>query len=139
MLKAADAAASPDPKEFRARGQAAGTRVREAAPQTVAAARRGVVETRATGAGIKRGGKRFGEAVWGPFVKVSGQLWLELTGVFFALFALFAGIDVWRRRGQFQGGGDPAHRAWFAVMMLAVFGYFSVTSFVRASRRGRER
>jgi hypothetical protein len=139
LVKAADAAAAPDPKEFRARGQAVGAQVRHAAPQAAAAARRGVVEAKTTGAGIKRGSRRFGEAVWGPFVKLSGQLWLELTGVFFALFAVFAAADVWRRRGQFQNGGDPAHRAWFAVLMLAVFGYFSVSSFVRASRRGRRR
>ena len=139
MMKAADAAAAPDPKQFRARGQAAGAAVREAAPQATAAARQGVTDVRARGAGIKRGGKRFGEAIWGPFVKLSGQLWLELTGVFFALFAVFAATDVWRRRGQFEGGGESAHRAWFAVVMLAVFGYFAVSSFLRSSRRGRGR
>ncbi len=137
LLKAADAAAAPDPKQFRARGQAAGARARQAAPRAAEAARRGVVEAKATGAGVRRGSKRFGEAVWGPFARASGQLWLELTGVFFALFAVFAAVDVWRRRGQFRGGGDPAHRAWFAVLMLGVFGYFAVSSFMRAGRRGR--
>ena len=139
LVKAADAAASPDPKVFRAKGQAAGARVRETAPQAVATAQRGVVEAKTTGAGIKRGSKRFGEAVWGPFVRLSGQLWLELTGVFFALFAVSAAIDIWRKRGQFQVSGDPAHRAWFAVVMLVVFGYFAVSSFVRARRRVRVR
>jgi len=131
VMKAADAAASPDPKAVGARQQAgrnAGTAVRQ-----------GVVEARATGAGLKQGGKRFGEAVWGPFARASGQLWLELTGVFFGLFALSAAIEVFRQRAQFGAGGDEARKGWFAVVMLVVFGYFALTSFVRANRRGRRR
>jgi len=131
VMKAADAAASPDPKAVRARqraGYTAGTAVRQ-----------GVVEAKTTGKGIKQGGKRFGEAVWGPMVRLSGQLWLELTGVFFGLFALFAGIGVWKQHAELAAGGEAAHKAWFAVVMLAVFGYFAVSSFVRAGRRGRGR
>jgi hypothetical protein len=131
VVKAADAAASPDPRAVRARqqaGQTAGTAVRQ-----------GVVEARTTGRNLKQGGKRFGEAVWGPFVKLSGVLWLELTGVFFGLFALSAAIEVVRQRAAFALGGEAAKKGWFAVAMLAVFGYFAVTSFVRANRKSRQR
>jgi hypothetical protein len=91
-------------------------------------------------AGVQRGGKRFGEAVWGPFVKLSGVLWLEFTGVFFGLFAFSAGIAVWRERADLMatGANQEAHRhAMWAVLMAVVFGYFCVSSFVRASRRGK--
>src|SRR3979490_3448645 len=50
-------------------------------------------QVRQTGRGLKEGGRRFGEAVWGPFVKLSGALWLALPGVFFGIFAVFAGGD----------------------------------------------
>ncbi len=131
VMKAADAAASPDPRAVQARQQAgrtAGTAVRQ-----------GVVEARTTGQGLKQGGKRFGEAVWGPFAKLSGVLWLELTGVFFGLFALSAAIEVVRQRGSFALGGEEAKKGWFAVLMLAVFGYFAVSSFVRANRKSKRR
>jgi hypothetical protein len=131
VMKAADAAASPDPKAVQARqqvGRSAGTAVRQ-----------GVVEAKTTGKGIKEGGRRFGEAMWGPFVRAGGQLWLELTGVFFGLFALSAAIEVVRQRSAFAAGGEEARKGWFAVVMLAVFGYFALTSFLRAHRRGKRR
>ena len=49
-----------------------------------------------TGRGLKEGSKRFGEAAWGPLAKASGALWLELTGVFFGIFAVFAANGAWK-------------------------------------------
>ncbi len=93
---------------------------------------------KATTAGVKRGGKRFGEAIWGPLARHSGVLWLEFTGVFFGLFALSATIGVWKNRTALLAGGSAAGRVWFAAGIALVFGYFTVTSFVRARRRGRQ-
>jgi hypothetical protein len=93
-----------------------------------------------TGKGLKRGGKRFGEAVWGPFVKLSGQLWLELTGVFFGIFAVFAGSTAWKMRGDLQETAtnhDPHVHLLLSAGMAVVFGYFCVSSFVKANRRGK--
>jgi hypothetical protein len=93
-----------------------------------------------TGKGLKRGSKRFGEAVWGPFAKLSGVLWLELTGVFFGIFALFAGGGAWKMRGEWRqtAVNHDAHLHLIGTAAMAVvFGYFCVSSFVRASRRGR--
>jgi hypothetical protein len=129
LWKAADAAIAPDPGAARAandRGRVAGEKVRES-----------VVQARSTTAGVKRGGKRFGEAVWGPVAKASGVLWLEVTGVFFGLFALTAAIEVWKRHGDFRTPGDGRQHAWFALAMLVVFGWFTVSSFLRASKRSR--
>jgi hypothetical protein len=92
--------------------------------------------------GLQRGSKRFGEAVWGPFVRLSGVLWLEVSGVFFGIFALFAALAVWRLREAWRLTATNAstHRSFEgAVVMLAVFGYFCISSFMRARRRERRR
>jgi hypothetical protein len=109
----------------------AGTNAARTASRTVAQARE-------VQQGVRRGTKRFGEAVWNPFVRLSGVLWLEVTGVFFGIFALFAAGTVWKLRGEWH---SPANYRglWGAVAMLVVFGYFCVSSFVRARRRERER
>jgi len=92
--------------------------------------------------GLKRGGKRFGEAVGGRFVRLSGVLWLEFTGVFFGIFALFALGALIRLRSDWHATATNAanHRSFLgAVGMLVVFGYFCVSSFVRAKKRERGR
>ncbi len=92
--------------------------------------------------GLSRGTRRFGKEVWNPFVRLSGVLWLEVTGVFFGIFALFALAAVWRLHGAWRATAtnEAAHRSLLgAVLMLALFGYFCVSSFVRARRRERGR
>jgi hypothetical protein len=101
-------------------------------------AARTAAQVRQTKQGLKEGSKRFRGAVWGPFVKLSGALWLELTGVFFGIFAVFAGGNAWKLRWALHETGEnrDAHaRLLIAVAMAGVFGYFCVTSFVKANRR----
>jgi hypothetical protein len=103
-------------------------------------AARTTAQVRQTGRGLKEGSRRFGEAVWGPFVKLSGALWLELTGVFFGIFAVFASVNAWKMRGalhEIAGSRDTHVRLLIAVAMAVVFAYFSVSSFVKANRRSR--
>ena len=88
--------------------------------------------------GVRRGSRRFGEAVWNPFVRLSGVLWLEVTGVFFGILALFAAQGVWKAHEEWRAGGPHQH-LFGAAAMLAVFGYFCISSFVRAYRRERRR
>jgi hypothetical protein len=92
--------------------------------------------------GLGRGSRRFGEAVWKPFVRLSGVLWLEVSGVFFGIFALLALGYMWKLRGAWRAGATNAasHRSMVgAAVMLALFGYFCVSSFVRARQRERGR
>ena len=133
LLKAADAAASPNP------GTASASSPPSAAKPREQILHQAVQQTRTSGAGFKRGGRRFGEAVWGPFARLSGVLWLEFTGVFFALFALTSAVEVWKRRWDFRLGSHTPRADWFAMAMLLVFGYFAVSSFAKAARRGRRR
>jgi len=103
-------------------------------------AARSATQARQTGQGLVRGGRRFGEAVWKPFVKLSGVLGLELAGVFFGLFAFFGAGWAWKLRGNLHetAVNHDAHERFVVCVVLAVvFGYFLVSSFVRANRRSR--
>ena len=129
LMKAADAAAAPNPNP---------QVIRPSAPRPIVqAVAQKVQSVKATSAGVKRGGKRFGEAVWGPFAKASSVLWLEVTGVLFGMFAAVAAVWVWTHRGDLAGSGTPAHQEWLRIGMLALFGYLTVSSYVRAAKRSR--
>jgi hypothetical protein len=69
-----------------------------------------------------------------PFRRVGGVLWLEVTGAFFFVFALAAGLSLWRTRpSQFNGPYDKNFLA--AAVILVVFFYLGASSFWRARRR----
>ena len=85
---------------------------------------------------VGEGSRRFGKALWGPLAHISGTLWLEITGLFFALFAVFFGQNAWRTRASALHGPEHAHFALYSVVTL-IFLYFCVSSFVKARRRGR--
>jgi hypothetical protein len=69
-----------------------------------------------------------------PFSRIGGILWLEITGFFFGLFALFFAQDVWRTRVNYASG--PLHQRFLmAAVLTVVFAYLSVSSFWRAKRK----
>jgi hypothetical protein len=141
VMSAVDAAAAPNPSA-KTPGTAGAT-PKPAEPmvtQVAARARKATAQVKDTHQGLKRGSKRFGEAVWGPFVKLSGVLWLELTGVFFGIFALFAGLDAWKQRANVHSTNvnHQAHVHFLLACGVAgLFGYFFVSSFVKAHVRGK--
>jgi hypothetical protein len=146
LVQAADAAASPDPSGVRAQNQPSANPTRPRPPEAtrpntriVEQATRTTAQARQTAVGVARGSKRFGEAMWGPLAKASGQIWLELTGVFFGLFVMTASMNAWRLRANLHDTGlnHSAHQHLeLSIVMAAVFGYFCVSSFVRANRKG---
>ena len=91
------------------------------------------------GGGLRAGAKQFHQLAVKPAVRLTGALVLEIAGVFFAVFALYGVNTMWRARGGWHS--PELHSRQFAggVVMLVVFGYFSVTSFLRARRRERGR
>ena len=101
-------------------------------------AARTVVQARGTRRRLRRGSQRFGPA-WRTFVRLWGVLWLEVAGVVFGLFVLFAATGVWRLRGEWHSNAAGHRQLLGALAMLALFGYFAVSSFVRARRRERRR
>ncbi len=84
----------------------------------------------------KRGAKAFGQALLGPFTHAGGVLWLEITGLFFALFALFFVQSVYRVRTAWRQGPEHVHLLLYGAMALA-FAWFSVSSFARAYRKSK--
>lgn len=150
LAGAAAAASAPNPgKPAQApRPAAAPTRPPTDSPVIAAAhsaahsaaktAARATVQARQTRKGIARGSKRFGEAVWGPFVKLSGVLWLEITGSFFGIFALFAGHAAWAHHADIHPtptNHDARLHLLLFIGMTLLFGYFCISSFFRAYRR----
>ena len=137
LVTAVDAATSPNPSP----GGAARSSKPRQQPGVVEQVARTAAQARATSAGVTQGGKRFGEAVWRPFVRLSGVLWLEFTGVFFGIFAAYAGSGAWKLRGALRETAtnhDEHVHLLMAAGMALVFGYFCVSSFVRAARKGRK-
>jgi hypothetical protein len=145
LVTAVDAAASPTPQPAQ-RPQTGSAHSRTtAASKTPRAAQqvvRSTEQAKRTTKGVAQGGKRFGEAVWRPFVRLSGVLWLEFTGVFFGIFALYALSGAWKLRDNLlekPGQHDLHLHFLMAAIMGAVFTYFCISSFLRAKRRERAR
>jgi hypothetical protein len=92
--------------------------------------------------GVRRGLGRFRDSAVEPVVRLSGVLWLEVMGVFFGIFAVFAGAGVWRLRAEWRAAliHPGAHGSLIgAAAMFVLFAYFCVSSFVRAKRREQRR
>ena len=97
-----------------------------------------VIKARGTRQGLRRGSRRFGPT-WRTFVRLWGVLWLEVVGVVFGRFVLFAAVGAWNLRGEWHSNAAGHRKLLGALAMLALFGYFTVSSFVRARRRERRR
>jgi len=152
LVTAVDAATSPNPSAAREKRSAG--EVPAAASASVPAAgkvepsgvrqqaARTTAQVRQTGQGLKEGSKRFRRSVSGPLARLSGALWLELTGVFFGIFAVFAAGGAWKMRAalhETSANHDASMRFMIAAGMAALFGYFCASSFVRANRRSKGR
>jgi hypothetical protein len=87
-------------------------------------------------AGAKRGAKAFGQAFLGPFTHAGSILWLEITGLFFALFAVFFVQNVYRVRGSWNQGPEHTHLLLYIALAVG-FAWFSVSSFTRAYRKSK--
>ena len=149
LVTAVDAATAPNPSggakkaaPAQTSGPSGPAAAKGAATQAVQQVARTAAQAKQTSAGVVQGGKRFGEAVWRPFVRLSGVLWLEFTGVFFGIFAVYAASGAWKLRAEWRetAANHDAHlHLLMAAGMALLFGYFCVSSFIRAARRGRGR
>jgi hypothetical protein len=72
--------------------------------------------------------------VGSPLARFSSVLWLQVTGTFFVLIAVFLSQGLWKERGaaRLPMGSHEALMAAFVV-----FAYFAISNFVRAHLRGR--
>jgi hypothetical protein len=88
--------------------------------------------------GTKSGAKRFGESVWGPFVHAGGVLWLEVTGLFFAIFSLFFVQGAFRLRVDWRYGPHHVRLLMYAAVAV-IFLYFAASSFYRAHKKQKRK
>jgi hypothetical protein len=65
-------------------------------------------------------------------------LWLEITGLFFAIFGLFFIQGVYRLRANWHAGPDHEKLVIYAVVAIFFF-YFSGSSFYRAHKRQKRK
>jgi hypothetical protein len=86
------------------------------------------------GRAFANGARNFGKSIWGPFAHAGSVLWLEITGLFFALFGLFFAQGAYRLRHAWQAGPDHSRFLIYAVVTL-VFFYFAFSSFYRARQK----
>ena len=138
LLSAVDAATTPNPSAAAAKSapQPNPTTPRPSPVAQAAEAYRTVTEAKKVAKTHARG---LGQSVLTPVKRFSSVLWLEVTGTFFALFAVVLGQAVWRLHASFKAapGSPEAHKAYFYLALFLVFAYFSVSSFVRANRQQR--
>ena len=73
--------------------------------------------------------------MWRPFAHASGVLWLQVTGVFFAMFTLFFVVHA-SQLYKVAGWHDRHVIAYGAFAVL--FAWFAVTSFWRAHKRQKK-
>ena len=74
-----------------------------------------------------------------PMRNASRALWHEVTGSFFALFALSFAAGTWHSRALAVSAISAERHRFDAFCVLALlFAYFSVSSFLRARRRDRK-
>lgn len=84
----------------------------------------------------KREGRKFGQRIWGPFAHAGSVLWLEITGLFFGLFAFYFAQNAYKLHQSWRSGPDHARFVVYCII-TAVFLYFTVSSFYRARRKER--
>lgn len=120
---------------LRVAGRMAGQRIAGSA-QTAAEATAAAAGSPAVKNAQRRGGS-VARGVGGflrPFGRVGGIVFLEVVGVFFLLFVAVFGQMMWKMRSSYAAGPDHAKFLAAAVLLL-IFFYLSVSSFLRARRR----
>lgn len=143
LAKAADAAASPNPrvtaKAASARGESAGG----AAPQAGGSGSGSVAgQVAQASARIRQGTTQAGHLrrhVWSPLANFSSVVSLQVSGTFFALVAVFLSKGLWETRGAAHLGlaSPAAEKLYLHAAAFAVFAYFALSSFVRAHLKQR--
>ena len=88
-----------------------------------------------------RGGVAAAKTVGKATARATRILVLEITGFFFAVFALMGGAAAWKQWDKIRSGQSSTTGSHIAVALAftAVFIYFSANSFWRARRAKEER
>ena len=145
LLQAADAASAPRPTRPADAGSASAPaggpdsgRQNQGQTQAARVAER-VVQTKRTVTATRQHAGKLGRSVWTPLARFSSVVWLQVTGLLFALIAMFLAQGAWKERAAWRLplGSHEATKFYVLAVAFAAFAYFSVSNFVRAHLRDR--
>ena len=133
LVKAAEAATSPNPSSASPTRSARQT----ASPLPRVAGR--IVQAQQSAVVAQKHARTLGRSVWSPLARFSGVLWLQVTGTFFTLLALFLSQGLWKERAtaRLPIGSHAAAMFYMHALAFSVFTYFAISNFVRAHLRDR--
>ncbi len=83
--------------------------------------------------GLYAGGRAFLASV----LRAAHVLWLQVTGLLFAAFAITGIVASWREYRAWEAGKTGPGRAALALSFGLIFAWFAVSSFWRARRKSR--
>ena len=135
LVQAVDAASAPGPAR-----PAAEPAQRPAAAERVTPVSERAEQVRANAAQTKAHAGRLGRSVWTPLAQYSSVLWLQVTGTFFAVIAVFLAQGVWKQHAAWRmWRSHDAEKLYVVTALFLVFAYLAVSNFVRAARRERRK
>ena len=131
LMQAADAASAPNPRPSQPLSPARPVAT-PSGPEEPGGPRR--IPDAQT---VRAAGRQAKSSLVTPVVRFSSVVWLQVTGVFFALVAFTMGAAAWRAWTAFHAGANShgAMKMSAYIAVCALFTYFTVSSFVRAARR----
>jgi hypothetical protein len=71
--------------------------------------------------------------------RVVHRIWLEITGIFFLVFALAGGYAAWREYPVYKAGHADLLHLLAPALFSALFTWFALTSFWRANKKSGSR
>ncbi|HJT69070.1 MAG TPA: hypothetical protein VJ731_02650 [Terriglobales bacterium] len=74
-------------------------------------------------------------ATFSHFGHILRQLWLEVTGFVFLAFALVGAAALFKEYSSYHAGNTAPSRVAAAAGFTLTFGWFGITSFVRARKK----
>jgi hypothetical protein len=96
----------------------------------------GRVSGRAVGSNrFVRAGFNAAQTTLSSFARVLHTLWLEVTGLFFLIFAAVGAIAAANEYRAYVAGKVDANRAAVAAAFTVLFAYFGISSFWRSRRK----
>ena len=147
LLQAADAATKPSRSASGVKAGSSGPMAGQARPaaaqaspmQATRVAER-VAQTQRTVTATKQHAGKLGRSVWTPVARFSSVVWLQVTGLFFALIAMFLAQGAWKERAAWHLplGSHAATKFYVLAVAFMAFAYFAVSNFVRAYLRERK-
>jgi hypothetical protein len=144
LVQAADAAMSPNPKSPAT--QTPRPAQTSLPTQPAAAAHQPATSSRPSAGNVITATGRMGRAAWEPVKRHSRELWLQMTGAFFALLACSMAGGMWAMRESARSAfaaartshavlwGQNALKFYLAAAAFLMFAYFAISNFIRAAR-----